>query len=150
MKKVIKLVRMFVKDKDGKEFPTFFAYKTVALEDGTLATMETPTVIKKEDGTTETIMKAHSFKVGLEKKLQAKLDADDSYPYFVTIDEEVLTKDGKPQYFITIDKDKDTKKPRLDKNGFQHVRMYIRDVVAFESCPRTDIAFDDIEEYNGK
>ena len=150
MQKVIKLVRKFVKDKDGKEFPTLFAYKTEVGENGERAVIETPTVVTAEDGTQSTVMKARSFKIGLDKKLAAKLDAEDSYPYFLTIDNEVLTKAGQPQYFITIDKDKDTKKPRLDKNGFQHVRMYIRDVVAYEACPRTDIDFDDIEEYNGK
>ena len=143
MIRTIKLCMKPVKDKQNKEFPSLFGYKVDKQEDGTFKTREYPTVAP--DGST--VMKAKSFKVGLGETLAAKLTVDNNqFPYIVTYDDEVVDKDGKKVNYIKVDKDKD-KKVRLDKNGRRHAVLVIREVIEFTPCPRTDINFDDIEDF---
>jgi len=145
MERTIKLCMKKVKAKDtGREFPTFFGYKVDSDKDGNLITREYPTEVVKEDGTKETVMKAHSFKLSLSEDIEKELIKDDNFPYFVTYEDEEIGADNKPANFITWDKDKDGKF-RLDKYGKKHKVLVLRSLVDYDACPRTTIDFEDLD-----
>ena len=137
-----------VEDKaNNRTFPSYFAYKVDKDQEGNFITREYPTTVTNEDGTTSSVMKAKSFKVGLGEVVEAQLKADKSqFPYIIVYDDEVADKDGKRANYIKVDKDKD-KNVRLDKYGKRHAVLVLREIVEFTPAPRTEIAFDDIEDF---
>lgn len=148
MLRIIKLCMKEVEDKtNNRTFPSYFAYKVDMDKDGNAITREYPTTVTAEDGTTSTVMKAKSFKVGLGEVVEAQLKADKSqFPYIITYDDEDTDKDGKRINYIKVDKDKD-KNVRLDKYGKRHAVLVLREIKNFTPAPRTEINFDDIEDF---
>lgn len=145
MERTIKLcMKMMTAQETKREFPSFFGYKVDPDQEGTLQTREYPTEVVKEDGSKDTVMKAHSFKVSLSEDIEKELKKDNQFPYFVVYDDEVVGKDGKPLNFITWDKEKGGKY-RLDKNGRKHKVLVLRELVTYGACPRTSIDFEELD-----
>lgn len=87
---------------------------------------------------------AKSIKVALGKELRAKLDAEDKYPYRLTLDDSYKLPDGRDSFYVTINKDKEGNE-RLDKNGKHHAIVVIREVVDYEVVPPKSLSLDDID-----
>ena len=147
MLRIIKLCMLPAENKATKAtFPTYFGYKVDQDAEGNFNTREYPTVVTKEDGTTETIMKAKSFKVKPSDEIINAIKADgDNFPYLITYDDEVLDEEGKKVNYNKVDKKNG--KPRLDKYGRRHAIVVINKAVEIKACPKINISFDDIENF---
>ena len=142
-KSYLMLCKKKVTDSSGKSFYVVFGYRQTQDDKGEYHDVLS-SIIDKE-GQQQFV--ARSVKVALGETLRKKLDAEDKYPYRLTLDSEFKLPDGRDSYYVTINKDKDGK-VRLDNNGNQHAIVVIRDVVAYEAVPLKSLTLDDIDNIN--
>lgn len=139
MKSYLMLCKKKVK-KGSQEFMVTFGYRQVLNDKGEFEDKQS--VVFLPDGQTKDVSK--SVKVALGEDLRKKLDAEDNYPYRLTLDDELKLADGRDSFYVTINKDKDGNE-RLDKNGKHHAIIVIRAVSGYEHVPPKSLTLDDID-----
>ena len=136
-----------VKAENGRVFPVYFAYRQEKDENGEYTDILTP--YTGEDGSPQ--FKAKPIKVKLTEDFEKKLkDSKLEFPLMMRLDDTLkVNVDGKAKssYFVTLDTERDTRKPRLDKYGRQHLILVIRDAVDIREKPRTSYSLEDVDEF---
>ena len=140
-------------DASGKnvKFMSYFGYRQNATQDadGDLLFEDVMTPITDEQGNPAMIAK--SLKVSMSDAFKLKVKTCNfNLPIIVKLDKSKrVIQNGKSvsAYFVTPDVDKETKEPRLDKNGKKHLVVVINDAEIVCEKPRSSYDLDDVETF---
>lgn len=161
MKRVLILCSKIVKDKENKEFTSYYGYLQTAIPGTNPVEYEDLTVdVAGADGVVTKKSLCTNVKLCNNAEIFVKQHKEFSFPLLITINEgaplldpkgkALLGSNGKPltQAFTTVDKDKNGK-ARLDKNGKKHLILVINEFESVIEAPRKTYTLDDLGSYEG-
>lgn len=145
----IVLARKEVPTKDNtRKFWAYFAYRQEKGGNGEY--QDVLSSVQDKEG--KQVFKARPIKVRLSQDFEKKLESMNLiFPLMMRLDEtkRMTNRDGKVvrTFYVTVDSDKDTKQPRVDKYGKQHLLLVIRDADDIREKPLASYSLEDLDTF---